>query len=166
MPMEKAFPTLTAAIEDYLQFMTLTRSANTVLTYRKALKEFKKLLVNVNGDPENSATTDITEDILPQFILHLNETSPATQQLYTGVVARFLKYLVGKELCNLNIPRMELLLKQHTRTAVIRLPLVHTSDVEHVLDFISNVGFLPKGYKTERLRALRDRAFLLTLADA
>src|SRR5688572_1925000 len=135
--MKETTSTITSSIEDYLQFITLTRSANTALTYGKALKEFKKLLAKVKIDPDNSPTTDITEDIIPQFILHLNETSPTTEQLYVGAVARFLKYLVGKELPDLNIPRMELLLKQRTRKAAIRLPNFSTKAVERVLNFVS-----------------------------
>jgi integrase len=45
------------------------------------------------------------------------------------------------------------------------LPRITIRDVEHVLDFISNVDLVSEGFETERLRALRDRAFLLTLAD-
>jgi site-specific recombinase XerD len=157
--------TITSAIENYLQFIALTRSANRALTYRKALREFKKLLVVLNVDPENTLTTDITEDMIPQYILHLNVTSATTEQLYVGVVARFLKYLVGKELSSVNLPRMELLLKQHARKAPAHLPKISTKAVERTLNFVSDDSLPMPTSKADQLRMLRDRAFLLTLAD-
>ena len=165
--MEQAKTTLTiaAAIIDYLKFVRLTRSENTALTYGKALKEFKKILVEAKIHPEKSPPTALTENLISRFILHLKSTAPATEQLYVGAVARFYKYLVGKELAEINLPRMELLLKQRTRKATIRLPQFPTNDVERVLDFVSNIASLLEKSESERLRAMRDRAFLLTLAD-
>jgi len=165
--MEQAKTTLTiaSAITDYLKFVKLTRSENTALTYGKALKEFRKILVKAKINPEKSATTVLTEDLISRFILHLRSTSPATEQLYVGAVARFYKHLVSKELAEINLPRMELVLKQQTRKAAIRLPQFPTNDVERVLNFVSNIASLSAESETERLRAMRDRAFLLTLAD-
>jgi site-specific recombinase XerD len=88
MPMEEITPTITSAIEDYLQFITLTRSKNTALTYGKSLKEFKKLLVKVKIDPENASTTVLTENILPQFIIHLSATSPTKVKPITPTTGR------------------------------------------------------------------------------
>jgi len=165
MEQAKTTPTIASAITDYLKFVKLTRSENTALTYGKALKEFKKILVKAEINPEKSHPTVLTEDLITRFILHLKSTAPATEQLYVGAVARFYKHLVGEELAEINLPRMELLLKQHTRKADIQLPQFPTNDVERVLDFGSNIAQLSAESETERLRAMRDRAFLLTLAD-
>jgi len=165
MEQAKTTPTIASAITDYLKFVKLTRSENTALTYSKALKEFKKILVKAEINPEKSHPTVLTEDLITRFILHLKSTAPATEQLYVGAVARFYKHLVGEDLAEINLPRMELLLKQHTRKADIQLPQFPTNDVERVLDFGSNIAQLSAESETERLRAMRDRAFLLTLAD-
>jgi len=165
MEQAKTIPTITLAITDYLELVKLTRSENTALTYGKALKEFKKILVTAKINPEKYPATALTEDLILRFILHLKSTTPSTEQLYVGAVARFYKYLVGEELVEINLPRMELLLKRHTRKAAIRLPQFPTNDVERVLDFASNIASLLAESETERLRAMRDRAFLLTLAD-
>src|SRR5215211_5598717 len=127
MEQTKTTPTIASAITDYLKFVKLTRSENTVLTYGKALKEFKKILVKAEINPEKSHPTVLTEDLIARFILHLKSTAPATEQLYVGAVARFYKYLVGEELAEINLSRMELLLKQHTRKAAIRLPQFPTN---------------------------------------
>ena len=158
-------PTIANAIEGYVKLIKQMRSENTSLTYSKALKEFKKILIRAKIDPKISPVSVMTEDIITEFILHLGTSTPATEQLYVGVVLRFFKHLVGEGLINVNLPRIQLLAKRHTRKAAIRLPHVHINDVERFLDFISNIDLLSSGYETERLRAFRDRAFLLTLAD-
>lgn len=158
-------PSIASAITDYLNYIKSTRSENTMLTYGKALKEFQKTLIREKIIPEKSPTTALTEELISGFILHLRSTAPATEQLYVGAVARFYKYLVGKELAEINLPRIELLIKQHRRKAAIRLPQFHTNDVERVLDFMSGIPSLFERSETERLRAMRDRAFLITLAD-
>ena len=158
-------PTIASAIEGYIQLIKQSRSNNTALTYGKALKEFKKTLVNARIDPENSPVSVLTEDFIQEFILHLKATAPATEQLYMGVVLGFLRHLVGEGLAEINLARIQLLAKKQGRKAAIRLTQVRAHDVERVLDFISNVDLVSAGYETERLRALRDRAFLITLAD-
>jgi integrase len=45
------------------------------------------------------------------------------------------------------------------------LPQFRTNDVERILDFVANIPSLLEKSETERLRAMRDRAFLFTLAD-
>jgi integrase len=158
-------PTIAIAIEGYIQSIRQIRSENTALTYGKALKEFKKTLITAKIDPDNSPVSVLTEGCFAEFVLHLVATAPSTEQLYVGVVLRFFKHLVGEGLSGINLPRLQLIAKQHERRSGISLPHIRTSDVEHVLDFISRVDLVSEGFEAERLRALRDRAFLLTLAD-
>jgi integrase len=162
---EKTTISIASAIEDYLQFIKLTRSENTALTYGKALKEFKKILVKEKVNPEDSSTSAITEDLISKFVQHLNAMSSATEQLYVGAIARFSKYLVVQGRLEINLPRIEILLKQRTRRTQVRLPRFSTYDVERVLNFVSDIPIPKTATKNELLRALRDRAFLLTLAD-
>jgi integrase/recombinase XerC len=158
-------PTIAIATEGYIQFIRQIRSENTALTYGKALKELKKTLITAKIDPDNSPVSELTEGFFAEFVLHLRATAPSTEQLYVGVVLSFFKHLVGEGLLGVNLPRLQLIAKQHKRRSGIRLPRITIRDVEHVLDFISNVDLVSEGFETERLRALRDRAFLLTLAD-
>ncbi len=54
MEQSKSQLSIASAIEEYLQVVKLARSQNTALTYGKALKEFKKVLVKSKIDPETS----------------------------------------------------------------------------------------------------------------
>jgi site-specific recombinase XerD len=157
--------TISSVIEEYLEVVKLARSENTALTYGKALKEFKKVLVKAKIDPETSPTSMLTEDMISRFVMHLKSFAPATEQLYVRAVARFYKYLAAERLAEINLPRMDLLIEHRTRKPGIRLPQFPTKDIERVLDFVSNAASLPAESEVERLRAMRDRAFLITLAD-
>jgi len=161
----EATSTITSVIKDYLDVVKLARSQNTALTYGKALKEFKKVLVKAKIDPETSPATALTEDLVSRFVMHLKSFAPATEQLYVRAIARFYKYLAAERLAEINLPRMDLLIEQRTRKPGIRLPQFPTNEIERVLEFASDITNFSAESEIERLRAMRDRAFLITLAD-
>jgi integrase/recombinase XerC len=165
MEQEKSALSISSVIAEYLDVVKLARSQNTALTYGKALKEFKKALVKSKIDPETSPAGVLTEDHISKFVIHLKAFAPATEQLYVRATARFYKYLAAERLAEINLPRMDLLIEQRTRKPGIRLPQFPTKEIERVLHFVSNIPSLPADSEVDRLRAMRDRAFLLTLAD-
>jgi integrase/recombinase XerC len=158
-------PSIASAIEEFVEVVRLARSRNTALTYNKALKEFKKVLVKAKVDPEASPASLLTEDMVSRFAMHLKAFSPATEQLYVRALARFYRYVAAERLAEINLPRMDLLIEHRTRKPGIRLPQFPTDDIQRVLDYVSDARLLPAESETERLRAMRDRAFLITLAD-
>src|SRR6185503_15749401 len=148
--------TISSVITEYLEVVKLARSLNTALTYGKALKEFKKMLVKAKIDPETSPANILTEDMISRLAMHLKSFSPATEQLYVRATARFYKYLAAERLAEINLPRMDLLIEQRTRKPGLRLPQFPTNDIERVLDFVANIASLAGDSETERLRAMRD----------
>ena len=152
-------------IQEYLEVVKLAHSQNTALTYGKALKEFKKMLIKSRIDPETSPAGMLTEDMISRLVMYMKSFAPATEQLYVRAVARFYKYLAAERLAEINLPRMDLLIEQRTRKPGMRLPQFPTSNIERVLDFVSDAASLVSDSPIERLRGMRDRAFLLTLAD-
>jgi len=157
--------TISSIITEYLEVVKLARSQNTSITYGKALKEFKKVLVKSKIDPETSPASILTEDMISKLVMHLKSFSPATEQVYVRAVARFYKYLAAERLAEINLPRMDLLIEQRVRKPGIRLPQFPTNEIERVLEFVSDAASLTTESEVERLRAMRDRALLLTLAD-
>jgi integrase len=103
--------------------------------------------------------------MVSRFVMHLKSFSPATEQLYVRAIARFYKYLAAERLAEVNLPRMDLLIEQRTRKPGIRLPQFPTAEIEQVLEFASTQLPLTTESEVERLRAMRDRAFLIALAD-
>jgi integrase/recombinase XerC len=57
------------------------------------------------------------------------------------------------------------LIRQRARRPGIRLPQFPREDIEYIIDYAINLADSPAQDDNEKLRNLRDRAFLLTLAD-
>ncbi len=157
------------AMRNYLEIVRRAKLKNTVETYSKALKSFQLMLKEENDfDPEVSPASELTEDLVADFAMYLKDASPATERLYIQAVKGFYKFLAAERLTEINLPRLDLLLEQRVRKPGIRLPQFPTSDIERVLAYVSNPENLSKQDKDPSvaiLRAMRDRAFLLTLAD-
>jgi len=160
--------TTKTAIENFLESVRLARSKNTYETYSFALQSFQTLLTH-HKFALNTPVASIPEDGISWFATYLKAHAPATEQLYLQAVMGFYKYLAAERLADLNLSRIDLLKQQRARRPGIRLPQFPVEDIERVLEFISNSANLANlsGDDTGivRLREVRDRAFLLTLAD-
>lgn len=165
MEQETKSVTISFAIKEFLDVVRLARSQNTAMTYGKALKEFQKVLAKSKINPETSPAGVLTEDLVSKFAMHLKSFSPATEQLYVRALARFYRYLSAERLAEINLPRMDILIEHRTRKPGIRLPQFPTNDIERVLSFVTDATSIAAESEIERLRAMRDRAFLITLAD-
>ncbi len=157
--------TLSQAIQAYLDNVTLARSENTARTYGKALLIFREVLKENDLDPETSPTQNLTEDGVAWMASALKGYAPASERLYLTAVSGFYKYLAAERLAEINLPRMELLISQRARKPGIRLPQFPRDEIESVLDFAQNITEQTFDDENEKLRAMRDRAFLVTLAD-
>jgi site-specific recombinase XerD len=85
--------------------------------------------------------------------------------LYLTAVSGFYEYLAAENLAQLNLPRLHLLIKQRARRLGQRLPQFPRDHIERILEYANNIALSPTKSGNDRLRDLRDRAFLLTLAD-
>ncbi|MEW5941736.1 MAG: tyrosine-type recombinase/integrase, partial [Chloroflexota bacterium] len=119
-------------------------------------------------DADNFPVANLTEDSISWVLKAMKAHSTATEQLYSTAVITFYKFLVAENLSDLNLPRLRLLAKQRSRRPGIRLPQFPATDIERVMDYVSNPENMSEQGEdptTAKLRAMRDRAFLLTLAD-
>lgn len=157
-------PSIRQAITDFLDSVRLARSQNTFDTYQFAMRSFQDLLAARGIDPDGPVSS-ISEEGITWFAQHLKHHSPATEQLYLQAAKGFYKFLAAERLAPVNLPRLDLLKQQRARRPGIRLPQFPASDIEHLLDHVAADEFVNVAEPTEQLRALRDRAFILTLAD-
>ncbi|NOZ00037.1 MAG: tyrosine-type recombinase/integrase [Chloroflexi bacterium] len=157
--------TISQAISAYLDNVALARSQNTARTYRNALQMFSRVLDEYWIPPETSPTTKLNEDAIAWMAAYLKNFSPATERLYLTAVTGFYEYLAAERLAEINLPRLRLLIRQRARRPGQRLPQFPREAIEKVLAFVN--GFLEQTFEDKklRLRALRDRAFIVTLAD-
>lgn len=156
---------ITQAIEKFLDTVRMARSANTSRAYANGMRVFKAVLKENRCDPELSPVSVLTEDAASWMADALKDYSPATEQLYLAATVRLYEYLAAERLAEINLPRLKLLLRQRARRPGQRLPQFPREDIESVLTLVNNITIQLSDNLEERLRALRDRAFLLTLAD-
>ena len=157
--------TISQTISAYLDSVQLARRPNTARTYENALNVFREVLKEYWLDPETAPTEKLSEDAITWLATYLKNFSTATERLYLTAVAGFYKYLAAERLADINLSRLSLLIQQRARRPGIRLPQFPTEDLERVLEFVANITEQTFEDENEKLRALRDRAFLLTLAD-
>ncbi len=156
---------ISQAIAQYIDAVSLARSANTAKTYRNALNCFENVLRDHKLDPETSTTADLSENAVTWLIVSLKDNAPTTERLFLTAVARFYEFLIAENLAQVNMPRVRLLISQRGRRPGIRLPQFPRQAIEKVLEHVKNITSSPVEDDTERLINLRDRAFLITLAD-
>lgn len=157
--------TIAESLQGYLESVTLARSANTARTYRNALQKFAESLAYDEIDPERTPIAQVSDEWLSGFLNGLKAFSPATERLYVTAVMGWYEYLAAERLADINLPRLRLLIKRRARRPGIRLPQFPRREIERVLQAAEALASAPVEDEGERLRALRDRAFLLTLAD-
>lgn len=153
------------AINQFLDYVKSARSKNTHRTYSTAMKVFAQTLKENNFPTENNSPEDLSEDSVAWFASDLKYYSPATERLYLTAAKGFFEYLMAERLANPNLPRINMLIRQRARRPGQRLPQFPKNDIEEVIKYANNLVFMASKDKAGMLRNLRDRAFLLTLAD-
>ena len=171
MPIKETKPiTISDAIQRYLDAVKLSRSPHTMLAYRNAMQIFRELLKEKSLEPETTSAEKITEDLITPLAGYLKSYANATEQLYLQAVKGFYLYIDSERLVEINQSRVVVLIKQRSRRPGIRFPQFPLEDIEALITKVETVDNLFIASEDEdvsnvMLRAYRDRAFLLTLAD-
>jgi site-specific recombinase XerD len=156
---------LESSVDDYLRSVALARAANTARTYANALEIFKQSLADREMDPSATSASEATVDWITAFTDDLKAYAPATERLYLTAVSGWYEYLAAEKLADVNLPRLKLLIRRRARRPGQRLPQFPREDIERVLEYAETLPAMPSENERQHLRKLRDRAFLLTLAD-
>jgi site-specific recombinase XerD len=157
--------TIVQAINRFLDTVKLARSKNTHLAYSNGMHMFLEVLKDNQVDPDNSSVMELKEEAVSWMADACKGYSPATEQLYVAATMRLFEYVAAERIAEINLPRLKLLLRQHTRRPGQRLPQFPRDEIELVIEFVNGLTSQLSDNNSERLRALRDRAFLITLAD-
>lgn len=122
---------------------TFDRSPRTIFAYRNGLTQFVKA---VGEDAELNTETYV------KFLISLKDKSASTQRVYLTAVLKFYAFCKTG-----NWAELKEVSEQYRRRSGARIVRFNREAVEKVIEFCSRLkGDLP---------ALRDRAFVLTLAD-
>jgi integrase len=163
--MTKENLTISEAIAMYVDSVKLARSENTARTYGNAMKAFSAVVDEEGLNAEESAIETLEEDSVVWFANALKSYAPATEQLYLTSLAGFFEFLAGERITDPNLPRVRLLIRQRGRRPGPRLPQFPREAIEGVLSYAEGLQDAASEDANARLRNLRDRAFLTTLAD-
>lgn len=163
--------TIAEAMSQYLDMVKLSRSVHTLRAYKNALQIFSHVLQEKWLEPTSTPIDKLTENMIASLAGYLKTYAPATEQLYLQAVKGFYVYVDSERLADVNQSRVQVLIRQRSRRPGIRFPQFPMDDMTQLLAQVENVKNLAipvsdEGLETVNLRAYRDRAFLLTLADS
>ena len=130
---------------------TLDRSPHTIFAYRNALNQFVSV---VSEDAELNLST------YTKFLISIKSKSPATKRVYTTAVRKL--YAFHKAW---NPDELKEATEHYTRTQGKRIVNFNREAVEKVIGYCETLNVDSTLAPREFLEALRDRAFVLTLAD-
>jgi integrase/recombinase XerC len=156
---------ISRVVNAYIESVTAARSINTGRTYHNAMTAFEITLSEHEIPPETMSIASLPEEALTWFINALKVYSPTTERLYLTALTGFYEYLSAERLCEINLPRVRLLIRQRARKPGQRLPQFPYNNIENILEYAKKIALSTEGDDTQYLINLRDRAFLLTLAD-
>jgi integrase len=129
------------------------------------MQSFLETYVKTGKDPQEASVDQIDEDFITGFAADLKAYSPNTEQLYLTAATGFFEYLAAEKLADVNLPRLRMLIKRRARRAAQRLPQFPKQAIQDVITYAQSLSMAPADKKRVRLQNLRDRAFILTLAD-
>ena len=157
--------TIALAIQQFLESVALARSERTATTYRFALKTFTTVLEDHDVNPAETPVDELSEDAVAWFAVALKPYAPTTERLYLTAITMFYKFLVAERLSSSNLPRVQMLIHQRARRLGKRLPQFNRYEIEDVINYAINIAIPSSEDEAERFRCMRDRAFLIVLAD-
>jgi site-specific recombinase XerD len=157
--------TIEQAVKKYIDTLILSRSARTARTYQNGLNMFLSVLRINKIQPENTPCSGLPEDAILWFCTALKDFSPATERLYLTAAKGLYEIIAAENLAIVNLPRITLLIHQRSRRPGVRLPQFPRNAIEDVVEYALNLSSIAAQDDLEHLRNLRDRAFLVTLAD-
>ncbi|MHB8807481.1 MAG: tyrosine-type recombinase/integrase [Anaerolineaceae bacterium] len=159
------FNTIKDAMDAYLDTVRLARSQHTFTTYQNALNNFTICLAKNNMDITKYPVTDIGTDAIAWYATYLKKYAATTEQLYLTAVKGFYDFLAAEEAVDINLPKVKLLIKQRSRRPGRRLPQFPADAIGKLLDYYEKKEISTGTDSDEILREMRDKAFLITLAD-
>jgi site-specific recombinase XerD len=157
--------TIQEAMEHFITNISLARSDNTAKTYHNALSAFANTLQNHQLKLQDVDVSSLSEDSVGWFAMDLKIYSPSTERLYLTAINNFFEFLAAEQYSSPNLPRIKGIIRQKARRPGLRLPQVPREKIEDVINHMINLSIDETGEPFEVLRDLRDRAFILTLAD-
>ena len=162
---EETTLTIEQAMDRYLDFLqnVIGRNPKTVAAYRQGLSFFLETLRVQGIHPASTPASSLSTEWLHPLLRELKTYAVATEHLYTTAVAGFYRYVAGEGWAEVNLARMDSLLKRRRRLGQRLPPLGLADKVERII--AEAEAQVTTVRDEDRLLVLRDVAILVTLAD-
>lgn len=157
--------TIGGSIDKFLESVKMARSENTYRTYRNGMMVFKDCLLSHKINSTEETIEQLPDEAIIWIADSLKASAPTTERLYLTVVTIFYEFLAAENLTPVNLARIRLLIRQRARRPGQRLPQFPRDDIDIVLVYAQKLKSAASTNEAEHLRNLRDRAFLVTLAE-
>lgn len=160
--------TLLEATNAFLANVSKSRSALTHKAYRNVfLSPTNGFLPHIRKFVKYDDPIErLTEKHAMTYMQEILDLAPATRQLHAAAIRRFYTFVAGNDWGTVSIDRLNFLLEGANVLSPVHNQI--TYDKANVKAFLDAVyAWSPNGNtKTRHLRNLRDRAFILTLAES
>lgn len=153
------------ALKKYLAEVDRSRSPLTHKAYDQAARRFAEMLCERGIPPSSTPIDDLSVEWMAWFIHSLRSYAVATEQLYLTALAGFYEYVAAERLAEVNLAALKQLRRRRARREPTRLPPFPQEEIERVLAAVRRSPLRAFEDERERLRRLRDRALIFTLAD-
>lgn len=157
--------TILATVKRYTDMVKLSRSRNTFITYRNAMQHFLLVAEAHHLEPEATDTSELSEDAITWMIKSLQHHAPSSERLYLTALTGFFEYMAAENITGVNLQKIRLLIKQRARKPGIRLPQFPKDAISALLDQLEAFPVNQELEENDKLRLLRDKAFLITLGE-
>jgi site-specific recombinase XerD len=157
--------TVREALERYLAAVDRSRSPLTHKAYSQAARRFSEMLRERNVPPSSTPASETCVEWIAWFIESLRSYAVATEQLYLTALAGFYEYVAAEKLAEVSLPALKQLRRRRARREATRLPPFPRDEIEQVLDTVRQAPRIDTDDLQGKLRHLRDRALIFTLAD-
>src|SRR5574341_417525 len=161
---------ISQAIDSFLAEIARRYAAHTSSAYTQALQLFCRYLQHdFRVRCDRAAIHKLQVNWALAYLTHLQETrSVETEHLYIRTVYQFYEFVAERYNMDLPIDSLNQQIVENRRTKLHALPHLPSAAIQEMLEFAQT--FRPSqpaddSEQREYLRLLRDRAFLLTLAD-
>jgi integrase/recombinase XerC len=162
-------PTLKRATEVYLADIHAHRSPQISQAYSQALHLFQQVLKQkLDIEAAKTPSGQLSAQWAKEFLSYLQEhRAVETEHLYSRAILDFYTYAEARQWTTTNADQIEEHLTRSRRPKKHNIPCLPRDEIEQILAYARSAPIAGKGDASyrERLRARRDKAFILTLAE-
>jgi integrase/recombinase XerC len=153
------------SIESYLESIAHTHTPNTTRVYRNAMKRFVRVLQERDIDVELMDTSRVSEEWIVVFSQNLDEFATSTRNAYLRATVGWYKFLTDNNLAQIDIEKVQSLVRSFQKPIWPSSQSTSFYDLSRFVSYMIELANIDTPNEHARLRVLRDRAFIVTLAD-